>query len=114
MAERSIARSSTLLAAGTVASRILGFLKAIVLVQAIGVFTAGNAFAIGNQLPNTIYVIVAGGALSAVLVPQIVRSALHSDGGKAYINKLVTIALLTLAVTTIVATTSTAIVVSIR
>ncbi|GGF36978.1 murein biosynthesis integral membrane protein MurJ [Subtercola lobariae] len=104
MAERSIARSSTLLASGTVASRILGFLKAIVLVQAIGVFTSANMFAIGNQLPNTIYVIVAGGALSAVLVPQIVRSALHSDGGKAYINKLVTIALLTLAVTTIIAT----------
>ena len=104
MAERSIARSSTLLASGTIASRILGFLKAIVLVQAIGVFTSANLFAIGNQLPNTIYVIVAGGALSAVLVPQIVRSALHSDGGKAYINKLVTIALLTLAVTTIIAT----------
>ncbi|MCU1477141.1 MAG: murJ [Subtercola sp.] len=104
MAERSIARSSTLLASGTVASRILGFLKAIVLAQAIGVFVVGNTFAIGNQLPNTIYVIVAGGALSAVLVPQIVRSALHADGGTAYINKLVTISLLLLTVTTIIAT----------
>ncbi|MEF2976369.1 murein biosynthesis integral membrane protein MurJ [Subtercola sp. YIM 133946] len=113
MAERSIARSSSLLAAGTIASRILGFLKAIVLVQAIGVFTAANAFAIGNQLPNTIYVIVAGGALSAVLVPQIVRSALHADGGKAYINKLVTIALLTLAVTTVIATALAPVLVSI-
>ncbi|MCU1482618.1 MAG: murein biosynthesis integral rane protein MurJ [Subtercola sp.] len=104
MAERSIARSSTLLASGTVASRILGFLKAIVLAQAIGVFISGNMFAIGNQLPNTIYVIVAGGALSAVLVPQIVRSALHADGGRGYINKLVTISLLLLAVTTVIAT----------
>ncbi|CAN5243580.1 murein biosynthesis integral membrane protein MurJ [soil metagenome] len=104
MAERSVGRSSALLASGTIASRILGFVKAIVLLQAIGVFAAGNAFAAGNQLPNTIYVIVAGGALSAVLVPQIVRSALHTDGGTAYINKLVTISLLVLAVTALVAT----------
>ncbi|RFA17486.1 MOP family protein [Subtercola boreus] len=104
MAERSIVRSSTLLAGGTIISRILGFIKAIVLAGAIGLAASGDAFAAGNQLPNTIYVIVAGGALSAVLVPQIVRSALHSDGGVAYINKLVTIALLVLAAAALVAT----------
>ncbi|TIH40877.1 murein biosynthesis integral membrane protein MurJ [Subtercola vilae] len=104
MTERSIGRSSALLAGGTIASRILGFLKAVVLIQAIGTFASADAFAVGNQLPNTIYVIVAGGALSAVLVPQIVRSARHSDGGTAYINKLVTIALLVLALAAAVAT----------
>ncbi|RFA11001.1 hypothetical protein B7R54_18610 [Subtercola boreus] len=104
MAERSIGRSSALLAGGTIVSRILGFVKTIVLIQAIGVFAIGDAFAAANQLPNTIYVIVAGGALSAVLVPQIVQSALHLDGGRAYINKLVTIALAVLAVAALVAT----------
>jgi putative peptidoglycan lipid II flippase len=104
VAERSIGRSSALLAGGTIISRILGFVKTIVLIQAIGVFAVGDAFAAANQLPNTIYVIVAGGALSAVLVPQIVQSALHLDGGRAYINKLVTIALAVLAVAALVAT----------
>ncbi|RFA23432.1 murein biosynthesis integral membrane protein MurJ [Subtercola boreus] len=113
MAERTIGRSSALLAGGTIVSRILGFVKTIVLIQAIGVFAVGDAFAAANQLPNTIYVIVAGGALSAVLVPQIVQSALHLDGGRAYINKLVTIALVVLAGAALVATLLAPLLVSI-
>ena len=100
-----IGRASALLASGTIVSRILGFVKVIVFAQVIGQFGQGaNAFALANQLPNTVYVIVAGGVLTAVLVPQIVRSALHHDGGTAYINKLVTIALVVLGATTLVAT----------
>lgn len=100
-----IGRASALLASGTIVSRILGFVKVIVFAQVIGQFGQGaDAFALANQLPNTVYVIVAGGVLTAVLVPQIVRSALHHDGGKAYINKLVTIALVVLFVATVIAT----------
>ena len=57
-----------------------------------------------NGLPNTVYVIVAGGVLSAVLVPQIVRAGAHADGGSAYINKLLTLALVILGGATILAT----------
>src|SRR5680860_880645 len=100
-----IGRASALLASGTIVSRILGFLKVIILAGIIGAFgDSADAFGVANQLPNTIYVIVAGGILTAVLVPQIVRASLHADGGTAYINKLLTIALLILAVTTIAAT----------
>ncbi|HEY9423307.1 MAG TPA: murein biosynthesis integral membrane protein MurJ, partial [Microterricola sp.] len=100
-----IGRASALLASGTIVSRILGFVKVIVFAQVIGQFGQGaDAFTLANQLPNTVYVIVAGGVLTAVLVPQIVRSALHHDGGTAYINKLVTIALVVLGATTLVAT----------
>ena len=63
-----------------------------------------DAFAVANGLPNTVYVIVAGGVLSAVLVPQIVRAEAHADGGSAYINKLLTVALVILAVATVLAT----------
>ena len=77
-----IGRASALLASGTIVSRILGFVKVIVFAQVIGQFGQGaDAFTLANQLPNTVYVIVAGGVLTAVLVPQIVRSALHHDGG---------------------------------
>jgi len=100
-----IGRASAFLASGTMVSRILGFVKLIVLAGIIGQFGASaNTFAIANQLPNTVYVIVAGGILTAVLVPQIVRASLHTDGGTAYINKLLTLALVVLAVTTIAAT----------
>lgn len=99
-----IGRASLFLASGTVVSRILGFVKVIVLARAIGLLTVADTFTVANQLPNQVYVIVAGGVLTAVLVPQIVRSSLHADGGSAYINKLVTVALVVLAVTTVAAT----------
>lgn len=100
-----IGRASAFLASGTIVSRILGFVKVIVLAGIVGQFGAtADTFAIANQLPNTIYVIVAGGILTAVLVPQIVRASVHADGGTAYINKLLTLALVVLFVTTLAAT----------
>mgnify|MGYP003407369810 FL=1 len=100
----SLGRASVLLASGTLVSRILGFVRAAVLVAAIGAMNEGaNAFAIANQLPNNIYTIIASGILSAVLVPQIVRANGHADGGKAYINKLFTIALVVLLLATVAA-----------
>ncbi|WP_104136018.1 MULTISPECIES: murein biosynthesis integral membrane protein MurJ [unclassified Cryobacterium] len=101
----SIGRASAFLASGTIVSRILGFIKLIVLAGMIGQLgDSADAFALANQLPNTVYVIVAGGILTAVLVPQIVRASQHLDGGTAYINKLLTLALSILAVTTILGT----------
>jgi putative peptidoglycan lipid II flippase len=101
-----IGRASVFLASGTIVSRLLGFLKAIVLAATIGVVgsASADAFAVANGLPNTVYVIVAGGVLSAVLVPQIVRASAHDDGGSAYINKLLTLALVVIGAATVVAT----------
>ena len=106
MAEDRIGRASVFLASGTIVSRILGFVKAIVLAATIGVVgsASADAFAVANGLPNTVYVIVAGGVLSAVLVPQIVRASTHTDGGSAYINKLLTLALVVIGAATVVAT----------
>lgn len=90
--EDRIGRSSLVLASGTIVSRILGFISAVLLTQTIGALGSGaNAFALANQLPNNVYAIVAGGVLSAVLVPQIVRASVHADGGQQFINRLVTI-----------------------
>ncbi len=102
----SLVRATTVMGAGTIASRTLGFVKAIVLAQALGVVASAGAdsFAVANQMPNNLYVIVAGGVLSATLVPAIVRSAVHADGGAAYINKLITIALAVLTAAGLVAT----------
>ena len=84
-----------MLAAGTMISRLLGFAKTFVLAYAIGQTRsrrAADAFAVSNQLPNNIYALIAGGLLSAVLIPQIVRAmSQHSDGGTAYVNKIVTL-----------------------
>jgi putative peptidoglycan lipid II flippase len=94
MASSTIARSSSLMAFGTMASRLLGFVKAMVLATAIGVTssTGADAFAVANLLPNNVYMVLIGGVLSAVLVPQIVQAMTAADGGTEYVNKLVTIA----------------------
>ena len=106
MSNRDVQRASVLLASGTIVSRILGFVRAIVLAAAIGlVGSAGaNMFGIANQLPNTIYAIVAGGVLSAIFVPQIVRASVAADGGAGYINKLLTVCIVLLGLTTVLAT----------
>jgi len=101
----TIGRASAFLASGTLVSRLLGFVSAIVLASAISINGgAGDAFALANQLPNNIYSLIAGGLLSAVIVPQIVKANLHSDGGAAFINRVITIGLVVFVVVTAVAT----------
>ncbi len=114
MTAGNIGRSSLLLASGTVVSRILGFISAVVLAQTLGTVGQGaDAFALANQLPNNIYAIVAGGVLSAVLVPQIVRASQHDDGGARYINKLLTLGLLVFGGVAVIATASAPVLVSL-
>jgi putative peptidoglycan lipid II flippase len=99
-----IGRSSLVLASGTVVSRILGFVSAVVLARTVGlVGTGADAFALANQLPNSVYVIVAGGVLSSVFVPQIVKAQLNDDGGAAYINRLLTLGMSVVFAVTVLA-----------
>ncbi len=105
MADADVSRASAVMAAGTLVSRILGFVKAVVLAATIGVtMEAADAFALANQLPNNVYVIVMGGVLNAILVPQIVRAGLHSDGGTKFINRITTLAIVMFGLATLVAT----------
>ena len=100
-----VARSSIIMAGGTIASRILGFIRTVVLALTIGVTTdAADAFGIANQLPNNVYAIIAGGVLSAVLVPQIVKARSHKDDGHGYIDRLLTLAITVFATVTVAAT----------
>ncbi|MFM9877089.1 MAG: murein biosynthesis integral membrane protein MurJ [Rhodoglobus sp.] len=101
----AIGRASAALASGTIVSRILGFVNAAVLAGAIGyIGGAADAFTLATQIPNSIYALIAGGLLSAVLVPQIVRAGIQTDGGAAFINKLVTLATVVFVVVAAAAT----------
>lgn len=98
------ARSSAIMAAGTLVSRILGFVKQMLLGVAIGTTAnIANIFALSNTLPNMIYVLIAGGVFNAVLVPQIIKASKQPDGGADYISRLMSLAIIGLAcVTTVV------------
>jgi putative peptidoglycan lipid II flippase len=105
--EPGVLRNSALMAAGTVASRITGVLRDIAMTAALGFFIVSDAYSLGNTLPNIIYILVAGGALNAVFIPQLVRHMKSDvDGGKAFADRLLTIVgvvLLTLSVLSVLA-----------
>jgi putative peptidoglycan lipid II flippase len=100
-----VRRASAFLASGTIVSRGLGFVSAVVLANTLGTVNAGsNTFTIANGLPNSIYAIIAGGLLSAILVPQIVRASRGLDGGEKFINRVVTLGIVVFVVIALIAT----------
>ena len=99
-----VMRSSAVMAAGTAVSRVLGFVRAAMLAGAIGVAASGDAFSVANTVPNNLYILLAGGVLNAVLVPQITRAARDPDGGQEYLDRLITVSLAMLAVATVLVT----------
>ena len=99
--QNSLARSSAVMFAGTLTSRILGFVRNALLAVALGATASGaaDAFNTANALPTQLYNLLIGGILNAVLVPQIVR-ALRQKNGDELVNRLLTAAgTLILAVT---------------
>ena len=101
----NLLKSSAVMAAGTAVSRVLGFARALILVAALGqTYASANTFDTANKIPNILYMLLAGGVLNAVLVPQIVRAGKREDGGADYVNRLVTLSLLLLFGATILLT----------
>ena len=99
---RSLLSSTAVMAAGTVVSRLSGFVRGILLAAALGVGLHADVFNIANTVPNMLYILLAGGVMNAVLVPQLVRAMKNDpDGGEAYTNRIMTLAGLFLAVVTV-------------
>ena len=97
-AEPSILSSSALMAAGTVVSRMSGFVRNALLAAALGQALHGDVFTIANTIPNMLYILLAGGVFNAVLVPQLVRAQRNDpDGGDGYTNRIITLAAVFLA-----------------
>src|SRR6476620_3147087 len=100
----SVLSASLVMASGTVVSRITGLFRALLLVAAIGNIGAHpDIFNVANTIPNSLYILVAGGVFNAVLVPQLVRAIKRDpDGGDAYANRIVTLGTFVLGGVTIV------------
>jgi putative peptidoglycan lipid II flippase len=101
----SMARSSGIMAIGTLASRFTGFIRTAVLLYAIGTQNLGNAYNVANTVPNAVYNLALGGILTSVVVPLLVKAAKHeSDGGEAYDQRTFTLGVLALGGITVLAT----------
>ncbi|GAA1464434.1 murein biosynthesis integral membrane protein MurJ [Nocardiopsis exhalans] len=99
----NIAKSTAIMAVGTIASRVTGFVRTIVLAAAIGTQLLGDAYQTAGMVPYMIYDLLIGGLLASVFVPFLVkRRKLDADGGNKTEQRLVTLMLLALFVLTLV------------
>jgi putative peptidoglycan lipid II flippase len=74
-AAAGIARGAALIAGLTVLSRLLGLVRTLVFSQTVGADCLGTAYVTANQVPNLIYELILGGALTSAMVPVLARSA---------------------------------------
>lgn len=96
-------RSSAIMALGTVASRITGFVRTAVLAYALGSGMLAGAFNTANTIPNIIHDLVLGGVMTSVILPMIVRAAKRDpDGGLAYTQRLYTLLVISLVGVTLI------------
>lgn len=66
---RSIVKSTSILSIGTLSSRILGFLRDIILAKLLGTGFKADAFFVGLRIPNLFRDLVGEGATHAAVVP---------------------------------------------
>lgn len=71
-AGRSTSRAALAVGAVTALSRLMGFVRVLVVAAVLGTSYLGNAFQSANTLSNVLFELLAAGALSAVLVPTFV------------------------------------------
>ncbi|MFF2260142.1 murein biosynthesis integral membrane protein MurJ [Streptomyces albidoflavus] len=99
-----LARSSLLMAVGTVVSRTTGLIRQVLQAAALGTGLLASTYNTANTVPTSLYTLLIGGALNAVLVPQLVRArATEPDGGRAYEQRLVTLVVCVLGMGTALA-----------
>ncbi|WP_329385013.1 murein biosynthesis integral membrane protein MurJ [Streptomyces sp. NBC_01716] len=90
-------KSSAVMAAGTLVSRLTGFVRSALIVAALGAATLGDTFQLAITLPTMIYILTIGGGLNSVFVPQLIRAMKDDeDGGEAYANRLLTLVIVIL------------------
>ena len=90
MKSHDLYRASGIMAVGTILSRITGFIRGLLIVAVLGTALLADTYNVANTMPNILYNLLVGGALTAIFVPQLVRSFNDEDGGHAFASRLVT------------------------
>ena len=69
LGRQGIGRAAVMIGVITVLARLVGFGRQVVFAHTVGTTCLGTAYTTANMVPNIIYDIVLGGALSSVVVP---------------------------------------------
>jgi putative peptidoglycan lipid II flippase len=73
MSHKSLIKKTLSISSSTLLSRLFGFIRDLVLIRYLGAGAAADAWVTAFRLPNTLRKIFAEGALSAALIPTLVR-----------------------------------------
>jgi len=104
-AQPNLARSSLVMALGTLMSRGTGFLRTFVLLYAIGIGALADAYNNSSALPQTVYYLMLGGVFTSVVVPLLVKAAKNDpDRGEAYAERIFTLGVVSLLTVTVIGT----------
>lgn len=90
MKSNELFRASGIMALGTIISRITGFIRGILIVAVLGTALLADTYNVANTMPNILYNLLVGGALTAIFIPQLVRSFDQEDGGDGFASRLIT------------------------
>lgn len=102
---RSLGKTAAMVAIAGFVSKVTGFARTLVIVWVLGFSASADAYNVANSMPNQIYELMVGGVLTSVMVPLLVRAIKHDpDGGKEYIQRLVTMTTVALVTVTVIAT----------
>src|SRR3954454_15133410 len=78
-----IAGAAMLVAAVTVVARVVGFGRVLVFAHTVGPSCLGDTYFTANTVPNIVFDVVAGGALSSLAVPVLAGPARAGDDAAA-------------------------------
>lgn len=89
---RKLLSATAVMASGTMVSRVLGLIRAVLIAFILGNFTMrADVLTLALTVPSSLYLLLAGGTLNNVLVPQIVRAVSRDeDGGRAFVDRIMT------------------------
>ena len=97
MSESKIIKNSAYMAFGTIISRVTGVVRSAAIIAAIGFGPFADAYSIANSLPTIIYIVIIGGAINSIFVPQLVKHQKSDlDEGKSFSDKLLTFVIIIL------------------
>lgn len=94
---RGIIRSSALMAVAALTSRVTGLVSKLVLVSVLTFGVVNDSYTLANTLPNIVFELLIGGVLTSVAIPLLARAQRSDpDGGEAYTQQLMTLAIVCL------------------
>lgn len=95
---RTLLGAAAGIAAVTVAARVVGFGRTVVLSHTVGLHCVGSTYLVANAAPNVVFDVVAGGALASLVVPVLAPAVAAGDraGASRTVSALLTWTLLVL------------------